>query len=311
VKTPTHFFVTSLAVAAMSVAGAQGQNRDTVPDVSLPCTKAHRVQSRITGRTYPIDVALPPAYCANPTDTTRYPTLYLLDNLMRVATPWFRYRALGGSIREPGLIMVGIGWPAPPAGVRDPQYWRIVEYTTPITVSDSRSGSPVHPADSFAHVHARAYMRKFQPSNGGEAPQFLRVIQEEIIPFIEKTYRVTPDRGLFGHSAGGYFATYALFEAPGTFTRYGISSPMFMWDDYAIMTREDSFARTHDVLQKSVVLVAGADEIQASADMYRMAATLTAREYKGLKLSVRLVPGGHLTSAGLFEAINTLYPIVR
>jgi predicted alpha/beta superfamily hydrolase len=51
------------------------------------------------------------------------------------------------------------------------------------------------------------------------------VLRDEIIPLVERSYRITDDRGIMGHSLGGLFAAYALFEAPDLFRRYGILSP--------------------------------------------------------------------------------------
>ena len=84
-----------LAALAMSatarVTGAQAVSLEPSPQaappdrVSLPYSHEYLLRSRINGRTYRIQVALPPRY-RDPatTDTTRYPVMYLLDGDMEL-----------------------------------------------------------------------------------------------------------------------------------------------------------------------------------------------------------------------------------
>lgn len=59
-----------------------------------------------------------------------------------------------------------------------------------------------------------------------ERESFLWFILEELIPNIEANYRVDPTtRGLMGHSDGGAFAIYAMFNAPETFGYIVANSP--------------------------------------------------------------------------------------
>jgi len=50
--------------------------------------------------------------------------------------------------------------------------------------------------------------------DGGRANQYLDFIDEELIPYIEKTYRTETFRVLFGTSNTGFTAVYALFRRP-------------------------------------------------------------------------------------------------
>jgi predicted alpha/beta superfamily hydrolase len=60
-------------------------------------------------------------------------------------------------------------------------------------------------------------------SNGAKV--FLRFITEELFPYVEQHFRVQNDRTLYGASAAGLFALYALLERPDAFTAYIASSP--------------------------------------------------------------------------------------
>lgn len=67
-------------------------------------------------------------------------------------------------------------------------------------------------------------------SVSGGADQFLRFIQDELIPFIDQTYHTDPTkRMLMGHSLGGYFTLFALKESlqndQNFFTHFIAASP--------------------------------------------------------------------------------------
>jgi len=59
--------------------------------------------------------------------------------------------------------------------------------------------------------------------------KFLDFILQELIPYVEKEYRTTTERTLWGSSYSGYFGMYALFDyvekTKGVFQNYIIASP--------------------------------------------------------------------------------------
>ena len=80
---------------------------------------------------------------------------------------------------------------------------------------------------------------------------------DEIIPLIERTYRTSPARALHGHSLGGLFATYVLFEDPDLFSRYAIMSPSYRWEHESTYAREAAFRAGRTSLRKQVFLGVG------------------------------------------------------
>jgi len=73
-------------------------------------------------------------------------------------------------------------------------------------------------------------------------PGFLRFLTEELLPFVESTYRTEPFDILFGHSLGGLFAVSAFVEAPDAFEATLAVSPSLYWRDRLVV------AQTADVL---------------------------------------------------------------
>ena len=65
----------------------------------------------------------------------------------------------------------------------------------------------------------------------GGAEQFTTCIKEEIIPYVESKYRVTPYRALIGHSFGGIFALNILAKHKEMFDDYLVIDPSTWYDD--------------------------------------------------------------------------------
>lgn len=65
----------------------------------------------------------------------------------------------------------------------------------------------------------------------GKADNFLAFLKDELIPYINKTYPVTGENTLFGHSHGGTFAMYALLKEPELFKSYIAADPSLWWDN--------------------------------------------------------------------------------
>jgi enterochelin esterase-like enzyme len=61
-------------------------------------------------------------------------------------------------------------------------------------------------------------------SDSANSPQpdlFLQTLREDIVPFVDQTYRTLPnDCCLYGYSWGGFFVLYTLLRAPDVFRRY-------------------------------------------------------------------------------------------
>ena len=81
----------------------------------------------------------------------------------------------------------------------------------------------------------------------GGAEAFLKVLENEIIPYVEKNYRTKPFRVLAGPQAAAIFSLYALLENPQLFNIIIAENP-FMNPDNAeyLYPRADTFFKTSD-----------------------------------------------------------------
>jgi len=79
-------------------------------------------------------------------------------------------------------------------------------------------------------------------SNPGGGDNFLKFFEDELIPYLDKTYRTNNYRIFFGHSLGGMFANYALFKKPELFNAVVAASPYLMYnDEYVIKDAKSKF----------------------------------------------------------------------
>lgn len=288
--------VLPLAVGRASTGTAQQVEAATPPGVMLPNTRVHTLRSQINGRAYRIEVALPSDYDnARSGGTRRYPTLYLLDGGLEL--PMFHVFMRSPDV-SPNVLLVGVEAADSQAQRRDFDY-------TPHAFDDSPAAKARWPDGS--------------PRFGGAAA-FLRVLKEEVIPFVDRTYRTSEDRGLHGHSFGGLFAAYAMLEEPDLFTRYAITSPGFYWSNRSkdtVLALEPAFAQRHPTFLKHVFLSVGSEEDPGMArNMWQLATQLCysmskmgGRNYKGLDLVVETIAGEtHASPVPHWHAMKALYP---
>jgi predicted alpha/beta superfamily hydrolase len=193
-----------------------------VRDFSLYNTKAEYIKSEIVADSFFILISVPDSYSS---DNNRYPVLYVLDGDIAygIATSISRYLQIGDNIPE--LIVVGIG------------YGSLTK-----KVVEKRS-------------------RDFKPEESGGAENFLKFLDEELIPYIDSNYRTIPgDRTINGYSLGGLFSLYTLFTRPESFNRYVIGSPNMSWDDYSIFNYEENSPKKISDKQLNIFISIGSEE---------------------------------------------------
>lgn len=77
-------------------------------------------------------------------------------------------------------------------------------------------------------------------SNAGGGDNFLDFFEDELIPYLDTTYRTSNYRILFGHSLGGVFANYTILTRPELFNAYIAASPYLMYDNGYILKEAES-----------------------------------------------------------------------
>jgi len=260
--------------------------------------KEHRIKSKVNGISYSVFVSLPKNY--SKTDTTHYPVLYLLDGNsgFPVAHATRQMLDLAGALEDFIIVAIGYEWE------KSYQPWFATRWNDLTPTSDTKT-------DTSRNYLGLLNMPKGTLISGGAA-RFLSVLKSEIFPFIQKEYKTTDDRGIYGHSFGGLFATYCLLTEPGLFQRYGISSPSLWWDNRKMLDIEKSFSLTNRTVNARVFLSVGGGENEAMiSGMKAFADALKEHNYNGLSLTSQVFDAETHFSvfpASVSRAITVLYP---
>jgi len=227
--------------------------------------------SKVFHNTRMLRVWLPPEYNSPAHRGERYPVLYLNDgqDLFDACTSIFNAEEWGvdetataliqGGKISP-LIIVGID----DAGKRD----RPKEY---LPFPDDT----LRPAVSKVH--------------GKDYPRFL---VDEVMPFINRTYRTDPTpaiTGLGGSSYGAGIALYTVMRRPGRFGRLMLESPsLYAHDDY-LLHKADAFTRW-----PAKIFVGVGSINEPVDDVHRLQVTLSRHGLGSQRLLVVEEPGaGH------------------
>jgi predicted alpha/beta superfamily hydrolase len=108
------------------------------------------------------------------------------------------------------------------------------------------------------------------PTSGG-ADNFLKFFETELIPEIEKQYRVQPYRIFAGHSLGGLFAIHAMISKPGLFNSYVAVSPSLQWENGEALKRAEEFLKNQKEMKVTLFVSLGNEPgaIGESFDRFR------------------------------------------
>lgn len=161
------------------------------------------IQSKILPEEREIVIHLPDSYQEDA--GRRYPVLYVLDGLSQSRHTAETARLLARLGLMPQIIVIAIPNTSGENRQRD--------YTPPYIRADAKEKS----------------------RRRGEANRFLRFLELELIPHVERSYRTTPTRMLAGNSRGGLFVVYSLIERPTLFAARFAYSPALHRDDDRIL----------------------------------------------------------------------------
>jgi predicted alpha/beta superfamily hydrolase len=292
-------FAATLSVAATASASdgpKPSRAKSTISPRDLqpftdPGLKTMTLASKINGKEYQIEIGLPFSY---ETSTKAYPLFVVLDgeSFFLSASEITRNESTGsmgplngGIAPIPEFIIVAIALPSDPPN----PFRRNFEYMPPARRDELAPTMQGFLDQAEATYHIKAEF--------GGASVFLKVLETEILPSVAQHYRVdTARRMLFGHSAGGTFAAFALTTRPELFTDYIIASPGLFPDNFR---KEEAWAAEHKDLHARVLLTAGEKEINdpltIASGTVRFAEALRSRKYPSLDLQTWIIPdAGHM-----------------
>ena len=264
-----------------TIVNGQTQNeRQEYPEYNLTNTEIREFESKITGIKYILYVSLPRQYHKKTQD---YPVIYTLDAdysfaLAHNITQHFVDR---GDL--PCMIIVSIAYKGASQDMYTYRYNRVRDYT---------------PVESY--IPLKGYNDISMKISGG-GKKFQSFIIQELIPFIDTNYRAKKnDRTIVGHSLGGLFGAYMLFNKPEIFQKYILVSPSLWYAENLIFETEHNYASLHDSLNASVFITVGGSELVMRSYHDGFVQQVQSRSYKKLKFSSHVFED---------ETHNSIFPV--
>lgn len=266
-----------LVLGCVGLDADQGQSTEsavtvqTYPPVVIESSERRELPSTFVDDTFKVHVYFPRGY--DKTDEP-LPVVYLLDAEYSFGAVAYTIRRLIKDNLIPPVLLVGVAYEVP----YDEYYRRRERDFTPTAAH----------LDDFPRA--------------GHAGNFAQFLREELVPFVNETYRTDPDdRTIVGLSFSGLFSTFLLFRETDLFNRYIIVSPSLWWDSGMTFGYESDYGGQNTALEKQVYFAAGEDDgWNILRDLRRMEQVLEERRYVGLEYEVKLFPD---------ETHRTVFPI--
>lgn len=223
-----------------------------------PGVTALKINSAVLGEERTILVRVPPGY---ETNKLRYPVLYMTDGNAHIGHTSSTVEFLARNGRMSELIVVGIQ-----------------------NTDRTRDLSPTHVTTTVAGGNSALQF----PTSGG-ADKFLKFIETELIPEIEKRYRVQPYRILAGHSLGGLFTIHAMVSRPEVFNSYVAVSPALQWDNQVAVKRAEDFFKARKEWQGSLFMSLGHEPGPIEDGFYQLKQILEKNQTKGFEWDAQVL----------------------
>ncbi|MDX1536517.1 alpha/beta hydrolase-fold protein [Arsukibacterium sp.] len=149
---------------------------------------------------------------------------------------------------------------------------------------------------------------------GGGAPKFLKFIENELIPFVDKKYRTHDFKVIAGASAAGVFVLYALQTNPELFHAHLAYSAAVWWNYGASAKSTKAFMSETKKLDTYLYMNIG-EESGVMRERYNdLQSFISANRPEGLTLindEFDNVPHGLTSAAGIFNAYQNLFLPLR
>ena len=137
-------------------------------------------------------------------------------------------------------------------------------------------------------------VRDLNPETGAAA--FTAFIENEVMPFINKKYRTTDERAIYGYSMGGMYTTYLLFNRADLFQKIFIGAPGN--NGTQLMPAARKYFQDHNDLRSNVFIGVGSYETMVVKSIDSFVTFLQSKKLPGLRLRSDITPAaGH--GAGL------------
>ena len=223
-----------------------------------PGVTALKINSAVLGEERTILVRVPFGY---ETNNLRYPVLYMTDGNAHIGHTSSTVEFLARNGRMSEMIVVGI-----------------------TNTDRTRDLSPTRVTTTVAGGNSALQF----PTSGG-ADKFLKFIETELIPDIEKRYRTNPYRILAGHSLGGLFAVHAMVSRPDLFNSYVSVSPALQWDNQVVVKRAEDFFKARKEYEATLFMTLGHEPGPIEDGFHQLKQVLEKNQTKGFEWAAQVL----------------------
>jgi len=251
------FLCLSLILAASAAAADSSPVR-----YSIPNSEVRVLPRNANGRQYELIVGLPESYAKNP--DRRYPVVYATDGYWDFQKLTEVQGCLVYDKYSPEFIVVGMAYAGDNLNYGDLRRWEL-------------SPVPFPPGD--------------KSDASGHAADYLKIIEHDFIPFIDREYRTDPKhRVLCGASLGGLFTLYAMYTNPSLFEGYVAATPAVVLGDNWLLGYEEQFAKANPSLPVRLFVAVGGNEAPSyMIGSFKINQRIVSRKYPGLQYQFRVI----------------------
>ena len=132
----------------------------------------------------------------------------------------------------------------------------------------------------------------------GSSSQFRAFIRDEVMPVVEKSYRVTAENSVIGESLAGLFIVETYLREPALFDNYAAISPSLWWDDGRLAAEATQLMAGRPAAGPAFYLTIADEGLET-----QMAMEALARALKG-KRQWCYAPSSVLTHATAYHAVS-------
>jgi len=199
-----NLLVLLLMVLVSSKVTSQAESEKVIRKHPLIIGETHNFYSEVLRKNRDLNIYLPYGY--SPDSAKTYPVVYLLD----------------GSMDEDFLHVAGL--------VQFGSFSWINMLPESIVVGIAN----VDRKRDFTYPSNNKQDNDELPTSGG-SEKFIQFVENELQPFIDKTFKTNETKTIIGQSLGGLLVTEILFEKAHLFDNFVIVSPSLWWDNESLL----------------------------------------------------------------------------
>ncbi|MGC4071171.1 MAG: alpha/beta hydrolase-fold protein [Nibricoccus sp.] len=244
-----------------SVALAEEKSAVTFPPHAIVNSQLHVLPPTSAGRHYQLHIGLPGNYGRDV--NKRYPVVFVTDGYWDFEKLHVARGSLQYDKYVPEFIIVGLGYAGENPRYQDLRNWEL----SPVSFGDEKTS--------------------------GHAAEFLKTLETEIIPYVDRQFRTDPThRVLGGASLGGLFTLYTMYTKPELFSGYMAVTPSVIAGNNWLFGYEDAFAHAGRTLKGRLFLSVGGNEWPNFVGaVLRYNSRVVSRKYPDLAYEFRIIEG--------------------